>query len=248
MTQWSLTTLLSELHDEIQQGLERSRKAFGHPTTKGDASEGIWLDLLNKYLPERYKAAKAHVVDSNGEFSEQVDVVVFDRQYSPFIFHYQDQTIIPAESVYACFEAKQAISAEEVRYAMRKVASVRRLHRTSLPIPHAGGVFPPKPLIPIYGGILTFESDWKPGLGEPLERMLECGTDEDRLNIGCVAAHGYFMRDAESGTYEMLAGSKPATAFLFRLIAQLQFSGTVPMIDVQAYGRWLTPTVATELE
>ncbi len=247
MTQWSLSTLLSELHDEIQQGLERSRKAFGHSGTKGDASEGVWLDLLNKYLPERYKAAKAHVVDSNGMFSDQIDVVVFDRHYSPFIFHYQDQTIIPAESVYACFEAKQAINAHEVEYAMKKVASVRRLHRTSLPIPHAGGVFPAKPLIPIYGGILTFESDWKPGMGEPLERLLESGTDDNRLNIGCVAAHGYFMRDADSGNYAILAGRKPATAFLFRLIAQLQFSGTVPMIDVQAYARWLMPTEATGL-
>ncbi len=32
---------------------------------------------------------------------------------------------------------------------------------------------------------------------------------------------------------------KPATAFLFKLISQLQFSGTVPMIDIQAYARWL---------
>jgi hypothetical protein len=35
-------------------------------------------------------------------------------------------------------------------------------------------------------------------------------------------------------------GGKPATAFLFKLIAQLQFSGTVPMIDVQAYAEWLS--------
>jgi hypothetical protein len=28
-------------------------------------------------------------------------------------------------------------------------------------------------------------------------------------------------------------------AFLFRLISTLQFSGTVPMIDIQAYAQWL---------
>ena len=44
-------------------------------------------------------------------FSEQIDVVVFDRQYSPFIFNYEGQTIIPAESVYAVFEAKQTVNA-----------------------------------------------------------------------------------------------------------------------------------------
>lgn len=119
-----------------------------HPGTKGDASESVWLELLTAYLPQRYQAAKAHVVDSRGVFSDQIDVVVFDRQYSPFIFKYQEETIIPAESVYAVFEAKQSINASQVSYAHKKVASVRRLHRTSLPIPHAGGTYPAKPLIP----------------------------------------------------------------------------------------------------
>ena len=35
-------------------------------------------------------------------------------------------------------------------------------------------------------------------------------------------------------------GGKPATAFLLKLISMLQFSGTVPMIDVTAYAQWLS--------
>jgi hypothetical protein len=37
---------------------------------------------LQTYLPRRYEAASAHVVDSLGNFSDQIDVVLFDRQYS----------------------------------------------------------------------------------------------------------------------------------------------------------------------
>src|SRR6266478_6558493 len=134
MSKWSLSELLAGLHDDIENRLALARKSLAHPTTKGDASEEVWLEMLRKYLPQRYQVAKAHVVDSLGTFGEQIDVVVFDRQYSPFIFNYQGQSIIPAESVYAAFEAKQAINADEVSYAQGKVASVRRLHRTSLPI------------------------------------------------------------------------------------------------------------------
>jgi hypothetical protein len=198
------------------------------------------LVLLQQYLPQRYQAAKAHVVDSNGEFSQQIDVVVFDRQYSPFIFLYEGQTIVPAESVYAAFEAKQTINADHIAYAQEKVKSVRRLHRTSLPIPHAGGTYPPKPLIPILGGILTFESDWSPCFGKPLKKALASGSTDGRLELGCVAAHGHFAWDQAKGDYEFTAEGKPATAFLFKLISLLQFSGTVPMIDVQAYARWLS--------
>ncbi len=135
--------------------------------------------MLDTYLPQRYKAENAFVVDSLGNFSDQIDVVIFDRQYSPFIFRYENQTIIPAESVYAVFEAKQTANADMVKYAQAKVATVRRLHRTSLPIPHAGGTYPPKQLIPILGGLLTFESDWSPPLGPSFEKALLGDIGED---------------------------------------------------------------------
>jgi hypothetical protein len=235
---WSLPQLLAGLHDNIEQRLKTARQSFGHPGTKGDASESVWLELLKNYLPQRYEAASAHVVDSKGAFSDQIDVVVFDRQYSPFIFHVEGQKIIPAESVYALFEAKQAINADQVDYAQKKVASVRRLHRTSLPIPHAGGIFPPKPLPHILGGLLTFESDWTPPLGSPLAKALAASDAQGRLDLGCVAAQGIFSCDT-TGCHTAGPQAKAATAFLLELIARLQDSATVPMIDVRAYARWL---------
>jgi hypothetical protein len=217
MTDWSLPQLLAGLHDDIESRLALARKTFGHPTTKGDASENVWLEMLGTYLPRRYKAAKAHVVDSLGAFSEQIDVVVFDRQYSPFIFNFQGQTIIPAESVYAAFETKQTINAEQIAYAQRKVASVRRLHRTSLPIPHAGGTYPAKTPAHILGGLVTFESEWNPAMGEALTGALSKGELEGRLDLGCIAAHGTFGCD-EKNCYTMVPRGKPATAFLFELL------------------------------
>jgi hypothetical protein len=238
MSDWCLKTLLASLHDDIQSRLATARRALAHPGTKGDASEGVWLELLEKYLPKRYQAMKAHVVDSTGTFSDQIDVVVFDRQYSPFIFSFEGQTVIPAESVYAVFEAKQTVDAGLIAYAQDKVASVRRLHRTSLPIPHAGGTYPPKPLAPILGGVLALESEWSPALGPSLEAALTRGNADGHLDLGCIAAHGIVCRDT-SGTYVLTPEGKPATAFLFELIARLQACATVPMIDVRAYAKWL---------
>ena len=239
MTEWSLEKILSNLHDDIQNRLRVARDSFGHPGTKGDASEEVWLELFQTYLPKRYQAEKAHVVDSEGKFSEQIDVVIFDRQYSPFIFKFKGQLVIPAESVYAVFEAKQVINAEHIRYAQEKVRSVRRLHRTTLPIPHAGGKFSEKAPIPILGGILTLESDWNPAFGESLQRHVNASKDDRRLDLGCIAARGHFKFDDKSKNYVFSEGGRPATAFLFNLISQLQSSGTVPMIDIQAYAQWL---------
>ncbi|MBX3306484.1 MAG: hypothetical protein KF751_10595 [Nitrospira sp.] len=239
MTDWSLPNILSSLHTDVEHALSIARSSFGHAPTTGAASENVWLTLLKKYLPLRYSAANAHVVDSNGQFSEQIDVVIFDRQYSPFIFHFQHHIIIPAESIYAVFETKQSLTLHELNYAQTKISSVRSLHRTSLPIPTASGEVPPKPLHHILGGILTLESEWSPPLGQTLAKHLAEQDPTRRLDLGCVAAHGIFRLDTKAGIYQITPRKHAATAFLFELIASLQSIATVPMLDVRAYAKWL---------
>jgi hypothetical protein len=239
MKDWSLPTILSGLHKDIQNKLQLARESFGHPVSAGDASEEVWVELLTKYLPKRYMVAKAFVVDSKGIFSQQIDVLVFDRQYTPFIFEFNGEKIVPAEGVYAAFEAKQSINARQVGYAQEKIGSVRKLHRTSLPIPYANGTYPPKIPGHIIGGLLTFESDWKPPLGDSLMEILTTDKAVRRLDLGCVAAHGTFGCD-EDHCYTITPEGKPATAFLLELIARLQSTATVPMIDVRAYATWLS--------
>jgi hypothetical protein len=46
------------------------------------------------------------------------------------------------------------------------------------------------------------------------------------------------MWDA-AGFYSLIPRGKSAAAFLLALIARLQELATVPMIDVQAYAKWL---------
>ncbi len=239
MSGWSLAKLLANLHGTLEQNLRIARESLAHPVAKGNASERGWLDILKAYLPRRYRVDSAHIVDSNGDFSDQIDIVVYDRQYSPLIFHHEGEKIIPAESVYAVFEAKQTIDANVIRYASEKVLSVRRLHRTSMDIPHAGGEYLAKPLIHIYSGLLTLESNWSPPLGEPLINSLNGVAQSGRLDMGCVAAHGCFIYDNEACLYRPQPTDKAATLFLLNLITRLQASGTVPMIDVQAYAKWL---------
>src|SRR5262249_49289072 len=132
---------------------------------------------------------------------------------------------------------KQTVDAEQVAYAQKKIESVRALARTSLPVPHVGGTAGPKDPHRIIGGLLVLESDWNPPLGKPLSDALDRDRDVGQIDLGCVASHGTFAWSGEK--YELDSASSAATRFLFELIARLQGLGTVPMIDVRAYSRWL---------
>ena len=86
----------------------------------------------------------------------------------------------------------------------------------------------------------AFESDWKAALGDSFLAALREDQGEGKLDLGCIAGHGYFHSENEAGEYRLHSGGKPATAVLFKLLSQLQFSGTVPMIDNQAYAAWIS--------
>lgn len=238
----SLPELLAAMHERLATELGIARKTFKHPVSKGDAAESSWLEMLRHHLPQRYQVNKAFVIDSRGESSEQIDIVVHDRQYSPFVLHFRDELFVPAESVYAAFEVKQDMDAGQIDYAGKKIASLRRLHRTSLPIRHAGGRFEPKTPERILGGLLCLESNWNPPFGEPLEAALKKLPAEGRLDLGCAVRQGIFevvYHDAEPPVMSSQLTDCSLALFVLRLIARLQDMATVPCLDVMAYARCL---------
>jgi hypothetical protein len=82
----SLADHWSEVQDEMMGELEKARKQ-NHHGSSGDASELNWAGWLIRYLPSRYAVTQdAQVVDSLGNCSDQIDVVVYDRHYTPPIW------------------------------------------------------------------------------------------------------------------------------------------------------------------
>ncbi|HSW49858.1 MAG TPA: DUF6602 domain-containing protein [Bryobacteraceae bacterium] len=208
-----------------------------HPGTCGSAGENRWIRLLESHLPERYRASSAFIVDSAGNRSRQIDIAIYDRFYSPLIFPFDSGLLVPAESVYAVLEVKQVLTRQHVRNAGLKIASVRRLNRTSVPVPFAGGSYPPKKPHRVLGGIVATRSAWVRDFEQNLNSSLaQLGPDE-AMDLGCVVTQGafeshprarHFSRESESLIY-----------FMIRLIERLRVLGNAPAVDLMSYGRTL---------
>ena len=235
-------TLFLGLQKSLITELEVSRGAINHPGTKGDATETNWIAMLEKYLPKRYQVSNAFVIDSKGGISEQQDIVIHDRQYSPFLFNHAGALYIPAESVYAVLEIKQNLNAGHVKYAGEKIQSVRALHRTNGAITHAGGKYDkPRDLFPILGGLLTLESDWSPAFGDAFIASLKALPVDGRIDLGCSLKNGSYeiAYDGPEPAAEIKDGDVALLSFFLRLLAHLQALGTAPAIDIAAYAAWI---------
>ena len=244
-----LHEILTKHQTAMLANLDLGRTAFDNAEMKGDATESQWLRVIDDFLPGRYQCTAAKVLDCHGDTSDFIDVVIHDRHYCPLLFELGGQKYIPAESVYAAFEVKQELTKGDIEYAAHKGASVRRLNRTNIAFQHAGGIQQPRPLFPILTGVLTTESSWTPPFGDSFNNAIQITAgDETQLDIGCALRHGTFDIDWDDGNDPRIIFSEAGTSlmfFLLRLFGRLQALGTVPAIDLGAYGQSLEAAVTS---
>lgn len=234
--------------DQLLSTLGISRGVPWHAGTIGDDSELNWIGMLRQLLPTRYRVDQAFVVSADGDKSEQLDVVIYDRHFSPLLFEVGKAQFIPAESVYAVFEVKQTLNREHLEYASGKVESVRRLRRTSAPVPHAGGTFEPRVPPRILGGFLSLGSGWSPPFGAPFRECLGSLTDNALVDMGCVLQAGSFEIPAErpASDVQTAEGDSALLFFVFRLLQRLQTMASAPAIDFEDYGKTLFGSATVE--
>lgn len=237
-----LADILKNHQRTLLAGLDASRAIFENNEAKGDASEFQWVEVIENFLPQRYKVSDAFVIDADGKRSEFIDVVIHDRHYCPLLFEEGDQRFIPAESVYGVFEVKQELDRGTVVYAAQKAESVRKLRRTSASIVNMGGSAEPRPLFDILSGVLALESSWSPPFGDPFTEAIKDGAMEHtRLDLGCALRDGGFEIGWDEGEphSEISVAQASLMFFLLRLFGRLQQLGTVPAINLKEYGRSL---------
>lgn len=190
--------LFAGLQNQMEAQLNTNRENLKHSVTKGDSLENVWIEWLQKYLPNRYCVSKAIIIDSTGTTSEQIDLVIYDQQYTPFVFNQNGALYIPVEGVYAIFEVKPDLRGSvkgksHVKYAGEKIASVRRLHRTSANIVDRGRSCEPRALTKIIGGILTSVNSIK--AKKTLRDQIHSLNGMESIDIGCSVEFGAFYVD-----------------------------------------------------
>ena len=257
--------LFGSLQNQMVAQLNTNREFILHSGSKGDSLENVWIEWLRSYLPNRYCVDKAIVIDSNGSLSHQIDLVIYDQQYTPFVFKQNGIFYIPAEGVYAIFEVKPDFKGKVdednfFQYAGKKIESVRKLKRTSVGIINAGISQPARALTKIVGGFLASTNTYSHSSNNTIEGHLKKLQGLQSIEMGCAVDYGsfyvnykgeedtnnkdfdkrildyYTQRQFDSVTFSKKENS--LVTFFLQLTRYLQQSiGTVAAIDLNAYSK-----------
>lgn len=78
-----------------------------HQLTAGTYREEIWADFFRKIVPRKFNITRSvFIIDSKENISNEVDIAIYDEQYTPYIFNYGLIKFIPIEAVAAVVQCK----------------------------------------------------------------------------------------------------------------------------------------------
>ena len=114
------------------------------PSLVGSAREVSVREKLMKLLPKGVGIGSGCVIDSFGNCSRQMDVVLFENDFCPEFVINNDpgSTYYPCEGVIAVGEVKTAIDSRELGNIFEKVKSVKALRRFARSSPSGIGFIP----------------------------------------------------------------------------------------------------------
>jgi hypothetical protein len=223
---------------DLLSKLNLAAASVTHDGKYGDITEQHIIEILRAYLPARYQVDSAIVIDCEGHTSDQIDVVVYDRYYTPTLLDQKGHRYVPSEAVYAVFELKPVVDAAKLAYAGAKAASVRRLKVTSGEFRVQGGGMKKTEPIKVIAGIIAPKASWKEGLAAPaFTKAMKALTDGRRIDCVLALHHGSFDLFDQADTGTRSGPTNCLIFFLFRLLSKLQKQGNVPAVDWALYAK-----------
>jgi hypothetical protein len=113
----------------MRTDFDEIRNTIRHPGEKGRSFENIVRAFLEKYLPKSLDISTGFIIDSNGNQSKQMDIIISDATKTPIFFQDESMRVLPVECVYSVIEVKALLTSEELQKVFDNMKSVRRLEK-----------------------------------------------------------------------------------------------------------------------
>lgn len=113
--------------EEIRLKYENVCNFVEHNGEKGNENELILIDFLKDFLPKSYSIGRGFIIDSEGNTSNQCDIVIYDNFYNPNLIRLNSNTYFPVESVYCVIEVKTTIREADLKKSYDDMTKISEL-------------------------------------------------------------------------------------------------------------------------
>ena len=211
-----LKEIFNEVSSQMKSDFVKAQKSLTHSGLKGDANEETVKKFLRQYLPKTLDITTGTIVDSEGNQSRQLDIIICDSANTPIFFQSGETRVIPIECAYAVIEVKAYLDKAELEKSFKNMLSVKELKKKAY-FDQKGVIVTTQTLYgrewncwPIQHFVFAFDS---PGLGSVLDNLNGYQNKNEihkRIDSICILEKGVIMNQAPDGMFSALPvpGSK----------------------------------------
>jgi len=128
----SLDELFNGVSKKLKIDFEEQAKILQHPGEVGTGKENVLKAILTKYIPKRFKVDSGFVIDALGNRSLQMDIVVYEANYTPVFEIVDEKKFFPCETVVAVGQVTSEIgSAKRLQECLDNIRSAKALDRSN---------------------------------------------------------------------------------------------------------------------
>lgn len=209
---FNMKQLFESISKRMMLDFEEVSKTLTHPGLKGASKENKFREFLRKYFPKNLDVSKGQIIDSGGNISKEIDVIVSDAFKTPIFYNVGENRIIPVECVYCVIEVKSNLDTSVIEEVYRNMFSVRNLSKKAYYLPTGAIVYKHN----LYGKewdiwpvmYFVFAED-SIKLELLAEKMDELNQDQDlpperRIDSICVLRKGIIVNRLPDGKFDAL--------------------------------------------
>jgi hypothetical protein len=214
----NVAEIFDEIAKKMRSDFDETRKASGHSGFKGESFEEHFKSFLKKYLPKSLDVSTGMLVDTKGNSSRQLDVIISDGLKTPIFYSSGERRVIPVEGAYVVIEVKANLDTKELANAFKNMLSVKKLIKSAYykslgPITHTVNLYGKDwEIWPVNYYIFAYNSIDLNTLGEYLNTLhlsSKC-PEYSRIDTICVLDKGIICNQKTDGMVDALPqpGSK----------------------------------------
>lgn len=126
-------TFAEYMRDVVQEMSRKSaalrRDYAQHRPSAGVNREDLVANFLRSHLPDRFGVSTGLIISHDGIFSNEADLVVFDKPNNSPLYPDVQKKLWPVEALYALIEVKTQLNPRDLTDAISKCRKFKKLQR-----------------------------------------------------------------------------------------------------------------------
>jgi hypothetical protein len=224
----------------MRSDFAKAQKSLSHAGLKGGANEEAVRSFLRQYLPKTLDVTTGMLVDSQGNQSRQLDIILSDSAKTPIFYESGEIRVIPIECAYAVIEVKAFLDKSELEKTYQNMRSVKSLVKKAY-FEEKGMITHTHTLYgrewdhwPVHHFVFAYDSGSIESVLNNLESLQASDEIHKRIDTICILERGVILNQGADGMFYALPvpGSKAIASQTSR--ALLLFYALISVILNQA--------------